>query len=64
MASVERVSVDTNEIALHKPLIVCQECGQLWLDPAERWRLYLDDEEPANAVPYCPVCAHREFDPD
>jgi hypothetical protein len=56
--------VDTNEIALHKPLIACQECGALWLDPAERWRLYLDTDEPPNAVPYCPVCAAREFDPD
>lgn len=56
--------MDTNEIALHKPLIACQECGALWLDPAERWRLYLDTDEPPNAVPYCPVCATREFDPD
>ena len=56
--------MDTNEIALHKPLIMCQECGSLWLDPTERWRLYLDEDEPANAVPYCPACAAREFDPD
>ena len=56
--------MDTNEISLHKLLIMCQECGSLLLDPTERWRLYLDDDEPANAVPYCPACAAREFDPD
>ena len=56
--------MDTNEIALRKPLILCQECGRLWLDPVERWRLYLDCDEPPNAVPYCPACAAREFDPD
>lgn len=59
----KKTFVDANELKLHIPLIVCQECSCPWLDPNERWRVYLDDEEPANAVPYCPVCAHREFDP-
>ena len=45
-------------------LLSCEECRRPWFDPCERWRLYLDDDEPANAVPYCPVCAAREFDPD
>jgi hypothetical protein len=47
-----------------RPLCLCQECGRPWLDPRERWRLYLTDDEPAEAVPYCPTCAAREFDPD
>lgn len=43
---------------------LCQECARPWLDPRERWRLYLTDDEPVEAVPYCPTCAAREFDPD
>lgn len=43
----------------------CQECLRPWLDPGERWRLYLDaDVQPALAVPYCAACASREFDGD
>ena len=42
----------------------CQECRRPWLDPRERWRVYLTDDDPAEAVPYCPDCAHREFDAD
>jgi hypothetical protein len=42
----------------------CEECRRPWLDGHERWRLYLDTEEPVRAVPYCPACASREFDPD
>jgi hypothetical protein len=30
-----------------------------WFDPCERWRLYLDPEEPGLTVPYCPDCAAR-----
>jgi hypothetical protein len=41
---------------------LCQECRRPWLDPAERWRLYLTDDEPVESVPYCPHCAAREFD--
>jgi hypothetical protein len=43
-------------------LLACQECRRLWLDPAERWRMYLDSDEPPHAVSYCPDCATREFD--
>lgn len=46
------------------PLCLCQECRRPWLDARERWRLYLTDEEPIEAIPYCPACASREFDPD
>lgn len=42
-------------------LLVCQECGRLWLDPRERWRLYVDPDEVDCTVPYCEICAEREF---
>jgi hypothetical protein len=42
----------------------CQECRRPWLEVQERWRLYLTDDEHAEAVLYCPICAGREFDPD
>jgi len=45
-------------------LFVCEECHRPWLDARERWRMYLDSDEPAHAVPYCPECASREFDAD
>jgi len=44
--------------------IFCQECRRPWLDGAERWRVYLTDDAPAEPVPYCVDCARREFDPD
>jgi RNase P subunit RPR2 len=44
--------------------LLCEECRRPWLVPQERWRVYLTDDEPAEAVPYCPGCAAREFDPD
>jgi hypothetical protein len=50
--------------ALAERPLACEECRRPWLDPHERWRLYLDCDEPAHAVPYCPNCASREFDPD
>ena len=37
------------------------ECQRVWATPFERWRVYLTDDEPAEAVAYCPVCAQREF---
>jgi hypothetical protein len=43
---------------------LCEECRRPWLEPLERWRLYLTDDEPPEAVPYCPQCAGREFDGD
>jgi hypothetical protein len=42
-------------------LLSCIECGQIWLDPVERWRIYLTDDEPAEAVVYCSHCAEFEF---
>lgn len=45
-------------------LLVCEECRRPWFDPHERWRMYLDSDEPPHAVPYCPDCAAREFDGD
>lgn len=56
--------MDNDAIALARPLFVCEECRRTWLEPHERWRLYLTDDEPAEAVPYCPDCAGREFDGD
>ena len=42
-------------------VLVCQECRRPWLDPSERWRLYVDPDEPVQTVPYCQLCAEREF---
>jgi hypothetical protein len=42
--------------------LTCIECGRPWLVAPERWRLKVTDEEPRETVPYCPDCAHREFD--
>jgi hypothetical protein len=55
--------MDDNVTIVSQALLVCQECARPWLDAAERWRLYLDTDE-QRAVPYCPVCAAREFDGD
>jgi hypothetical protein len=41
--------------------LVCVECRRPWLDPQERWRLYLDPDETGCTVPYCQLCAEREF---
>jgi hypothetical protein len=43
--------------------LTCVECGQRWLLAYEVWRMYLTDDEPAEAVIYCPGCAKRELDP-
>ena len=45
-------------------LLSCEECCRPWLDSRERWRLYLDPDEPGLTVPYCSDCAAREFDGD
>jgi hypothetical protein len=50
-------------VALSRQLL-CQECCRAWVDPHERWRAYVTDDEPAEPVLYCPICAAREFDPD
>jgi hypothetical protein len=56
--------MDDKLTILRQQLLACQECHRLWLDPAERWRMYLDSDDPPHAVPYCPDCAAREFDAD
>jgi len=43
--------------------LLCVECQRPWLDGAQRWRLKITDDEPAETVPYCPDCATREFGP-
>jgi hypothetical protein len=44
--------------------IACIECRRAWTSRGERWRLkvLLFEEEPAEAVPYCPECHAREFE--
>jgi hypothetical protein len=42
--------------------LVCIECRRIWRDEGERWRMYLTEDNPPEAVPYCNVCAAREFD--
>jgi hypothetical protein len=42
----------------------CVECDRVQTDPVARgWRAYLtvDEDEPAEAIVYCPECAEREF---
>jgi hypothetical protein len=39
----------------------CIECCRQWQVATERWRVYLTDDDPAEAVAYCPACAAREF---
>jgi hypothetical protein len=41
--------------------IRCQECGRVWQDGNERWRTYVTDDDPPQAVSYCAACAEREF---
>jgi hypothetical protein len=38
----------------------CLECERVWVDDAEHWRAYLDEE--GQLLLYCPACASREFD--
>jgi hypothetical protein len=43
--------------------IACVECGRAWVSDSERWRIkVLFDEQPPEAVPYCPDCHAREFE--
>jgi hypothetical protein len=41
--------------------LACIECESVWTGASERWRVYLTDDEPVEAVAYCPICAEREF---
>jgi len=52
----------TNAAVATSPL-VCIECFRTWVTESERWRLMLTDDEVPETVPYCPVCATREFGP-
>jgi hypothetical protein len=42
-------------------VIECIECARSWNIPTEPWRVYLSDDTPPEAVPYCPDCAAEEF---
>jgi hypothetical protein len=61
-------SADNDGMSSHLEVLVkhisCEECRQPWLDPAQRWRMYLTDDVPAVPVAYCHECAAREFDDD
>jgi hypothetical protein len=41
----------------------CVECGRVSDDNERGWRAHLttDEDEPAEAVVYCPECDEREF---
>ena len=41
----------------------CVECGREQAASEPGWKAYLttDEDEPAEAVVYCPECARREF---
>jgi DNA-directed RNA polymerase subunit RPC12/RpoP len=43
--------------------LTCVECGRAQAAGERGWRTYLtvDEDEPAEAVVYCPDCASREF---
>jgi hypothetical protein len=43
--------------------VTCVECGREQPFRERGWRAYLtsDEDEPAEAVVYCPECAAREF---
>jgi hypothetical protein len=43
--------------------LICVECGREQGAGERGWRAYLtvDEEEPAEAIVYCPDCAAREF---
>jgi hypothetical protein len=42
--------------------LTCVECGREQADREGGWRAYLTDDEPAEAVVFCPDCAQSEFD--
>lgn len=43
--------------------LVCEECGRVSPENERGWTAYLttDEDEPAEAVVYCPACAANEF---
>jgi hypothetical protein len=44
--------------------LTCVECGREQSDEEHGWRAYLttDEDEPTEAIVYCPECAIREFE--
>jgi hypothetical protein len=53
---------EPRKLAQETPLS-CIECKREWLEPGERWRIYLTSDDQPEAVPYCAGCAAFEFDP-
>jgi len=47
------------------PSLVCVECGREQIADERGWRSLLttDEEEPVEALIYCPDCAEDEFGP-
>jgi hypothetical protein len=43
--------------------LTCIECRREWLEPNERWRIYLTADARPEPVLYCANCAAFEFDP-
>ena len=43
--------------------LMCIECTREWIDPGERWRIYITADVEPEPVIYCGVCAAFEFDP-
>ena len=39
----------------------CTECGREWSNRREWWKLHLTDDDPPQAMLYCPDCAAREL---
>lgn len=47
----------------HAENLSCVECGREQAVDERGWRAYVtnDEDEPAEAIVYCPECAGREF---
>jgi hypothetical protein len=47
----------------HAEGLACIECGRKQASDERGWKAYLttDEDEPAEAIVYCPECADREF---
>ena len=63
LATVVSMMNQANTTPALRPLS-CIECERSWLVGSERWRLKVSDEDPPEAVLYCPACAEREFGSD
>ena len=62
MRCVEKWRMDDKATLLAQSTLSCQECRRPWLEPRERWRAYVAEGSPPQAIAYCPDCASREFD--